>query len=302
MQIRLFDGVQEQVHGGDARHGAVGVPAGELRASELFPVFLGHVVAMMLTDPFGGGNQEAAGAAGGVGDPLAGLGVQQLDHHVADMAGCAELAVDAGGVELAEHVLVQVAHLVRRGDVTVEQFGDVMCSAKGKASSLTMWSICSAVRSLKYDQRIRWCSGSLGKMYSGGSHPQIRHLLCRSVLVVEAFHEHEVSQLADDLDGIGDAALPHMLPSGIHLGLDRASDHECALPVLVESFRGNHNKPVAPSTGIQPFPELCCCTLCDSFVATQIPDFPGISTSPGAFPRHFLSCRRNRHEGRLHIS
>src|SRR5713226_5079986 len=56
-----------------------------------------------------GVDEEAARSSGGVADALAGAGVAHLDHHADDVARRAELAVLAGGVELAEEVLVEVA-------------------------------------------------------------------------------------------------------------------------------------------------------------------------------------------------
>lgn len=45
------------------------------------------------------------------------------------------------------------------------------------------------------------------------------HPLGLELLLVEGPDEHEIGELADDLEGIGDAALPHLLPDGVYLSL-----------------------------------------------------------------------------------
>ena len=52
----------------------------------------------------------------GSADRLGRLGVEHLDHQPDDVARGAELAVDAGGGELAEQVLVEVALDVALGE------------------------------------------------------------------------------------------------------------------------------------------------------------------------------------------
>ena len=64
---------------------------------------------MVLAQIFAGRDQEAAGAAAGIADHVLGLRRGQLDHQLDDVARRAELAVLAGGGDLAEHVLVDVA-------------------------------------------------------------------------------------------------------------------------------------------------------------------------------------------------
>ena len=62
----VSDGVEHEVHGGDAEHGAVGIESGEGAAFEVVPVGIGHGVFVFSADIFGGAYQESGGAAGGV--------------------------------------------------------------------------------------------------------------------------------------------------------------------------------------------------------------------------------------------
>ena len=71
-------------------------------------------------------DQESRSAASRVADHVAGLRRGELDHEPDDVARRAELSVLAGGGDLAEHVLVEVALGVAVGhrDV-VEQVDDL---------------------------------------------------------------------------------------------------------------------------------------------------------------------------------
>ena len=139
------------------------------------------LVGVRLEEVLPGVDEEAAGAGGGIDDALAGLRVDHLHHHADDVARRAELAVGAGGVELAEQVLVEIAlHvLVLRGDLHLVdglagldeqarlvdlELGVSMCSPnepvfapsvlrKGKTFSLTCLSALSAGSWVQYDQR-----------------------------------------------------------------------------------------------------------------------------------------------------
>ena len=45
------------------------------------------------------------------------------------------------------------------------------------------------------------------------------HALGRELLLVELAHEHEVGDVGDDVEWVGDAAFPHLLPDGVDLVL-----------------------------------------------------------------------------------
>ena len=130
VDVGVVDAVQHQVHGGDAQHGGVEVEAVEhvrvrmcsrcsLQQVAGVDGVLLAIVSLHMLRPLVAGvlaqqvviglDQEAGGAAGRVADAVGRLGLQQLHHHADDVARGAELAVDAGGGELAEQVLVEVA-------------------------------------------------------------------------------------------------------------------------------------------------------------------------------------------------
>jgi hypothetical protein len=94
----------------DAQHRVVEIKAMEeamvevlaqLRITENFRVVLAQVLAHR--------HREAAGATGRIHHHIAWGGLGHCHHQLDDVAGRAELAVGAGGGQLAEHVLVDVA-------------------------------------------------------------------------------------------------------------------------------------------------------------------------------------------------
>jgi hypothetical protein len=64
-----------------------------------------------------GAGEEAAGAAGGVEEGLAGLGVDHLDHEGGDGAGGVVFARVAGGLQVVQDLLVDVAEVLALGQV-----------------------------------------------------------------------------------------------------------------------------------------------------------------------------------------
>ncbi len=121
--------MEHEVHGRDAEHGHIEVKAVEHVRLDVLAVGLQEVagedpvdfavLTLLLGDALGGGvllqevvhdgDEEARGAAGRVGDAVGGLGLHEIDHEADDVPRRAELAVDAGGGELAEQVFVEVA-------------------------------------------------------------------------------------------------------------------------------------------------------------------------------------------------
>jgi len=78
-------------------------------------LLVGGGVDVAVSDVLDGTGEEAAGAAGGVEEGLAELGVDLLDHEAGDGAGGVELAGVAGALEVAEDLLVEVAEEVAVG-------------------------------------------------------------------------------------------------------------------------------------------------------------------------------------------
>ncbi len=99
------DAVQEQVHPGDRRGSVVELLAVEAQVAPFL------ALAAQLG---GGGDQHAAGAAGGVVDRLARLGLEHQRHQVDERAVGVELLGGVAGVvgELLDQVLVAVAEFV----------------------------------------------------------------------------------------------------------------------------------------------------------------------------------------------
>ena len=86
------------VHGADPQHGAVHVIAMEhmIHVVVLFGAVKEDVNLVLGFEVSAGLHQKTAGAAGGVTDDIIRLGDHHFHHHLDDMAGRAELAVDAG--------------------------------------------------------------------------------------------------------------------------------------------------------------------------------------------------------------
>ena len=117
VDLRVRDGVEHQVHGRNAQHGAVHVKAGEHRAGKMLPLLRGHAVLVVGAEVLRTGHQKARRAAGGVADEVVRRGLHQFHHHVADVLGRAELAVLPCCCQLAQHILVQVALHIKVGNV-----------------------------------------------------------------------------------------------------------------------------------------------------------------------------------------
>ena len=107
--LRARDGMEHEVHRGDAEHRPVGVEAGEHGAVEALPLSGGHFVFILAAYIFRRGDEEARGAAGGVAYRVVGRRGGELDHHFAYVLRRAELPVLARGRKFAQHVLVEVA-------------------------------------------------------------------------------------------------------------------------------------------------------------------------------------------------
>ncbi len=135
VDLGLVDAVHHQVHQPQAHHGAVDVVAeegglqnglrlfGETRrhrgadkAVLVGPqIFFACLFRQLGDDVLIGPQQKAAGTAGRIGDAVAELRLHQVGHQLDDVARGAELAVLAGGGDLGEEHLVDIALDILKG-------------------------------------------------------------------------------------------------------------------------------------------------------------------------------------------
>ena len=73
-----------------------------------------------------GAGEKAAGAAGGVEEDLAGLGVDAVGHEGGDGAGGVVLARVAGALQVVEDLLVDVAEVLALGQVVEVHAADLV--------------------------------------------------------------------------------------------------------------------------------------------------------------------------------
>ncbi|MNR06658.1 hypothetical protein D3C85_1227390 [compost metagenome] len=123
--VRAVHPVQHHVHAGNTEHRGVEVKSPEhlgidmlaerfkqVASEVLVAVLVGEnacLAGVHAVEVFHGAGKEARRAAGGVADHVCWLRGDQLDHGVDDVARSAELAIDAGGGELAQQVFVYIA-------------------------------------------------------------------------------------------------------------------------------------------------------------------------------------------------
>ncbi len=236
---------------------------GAVRTGIAGPLGVRHRGLVVSADVLGGRDEKARRAAGRVADKLAGFGVHHGHHHAADVLRRAELAVGARGRELREHVLVEVAqvanvvvelgkkpldtldgaleqgrlasgkakggglHGAREGRAVAQALdkgkdelahnavhlggGLVLKAAPAQVGTVDLSAVCVVVGGGK-DMRLRGAK-------------ELLHALGLKFLLVKRTNEHEVGELADDLEGVGDAALPHLLPDGVDLTLGCSRNH-----------------------------------------------------------------------------
>ena len=99
------------VHGADTKHSAIHIVAVEHVVHVmilLLPVEEDLLLAVLL-EVLARRNEEAGRAAGGIADDVIRFRVHQLHHHLNDMAGRAELAIEAGLRDLRKQVFIGVA-------------------------------------------------------------------------------------------------------------------------------------------------------------------------------------------------
>ena len=273
----VVDAVGHHVHGADAEHGPVHVEAVEHVVEEviLLPAVEEDLLLPVLLQVFPRRHQKARGAAGRVADDLVRAGVHELHHHADDVAGGAELAVDAGGGDLGEDVFIHVAlgvgvvkllhegvdavHAVHdlgehegRGDledgvvhilgvgavfVPVEVFDEGEDPLLDHAVHLARREVVEgAPLELLAGDRALADLHLVGKDTFIGEAQHGRLLGAQVVRVVQVADEHEVGHLLHHVQGVGDAARPKDVPQGVHFVFQFAGDHTHIPPVYFDSI------------------------------------------------------------------
>ncbi len=223
---------------------------GELAAGEAVRVALfvvGEVarVGVGFEEVLPGVDEEAAGAGGRIADALAWVaGRTMLDHHADDVARRAELAVLAGGVELAEQVFVEVAlHvLVLGGNLhgvdglagLDEQAGLVDLELGvfhlGREGAARAAERLDEGEDGFLDVLERLVGGELGPVGPAqvGIGKDGREFLAAELggalvvllALVKALEEEQEGELLDGVEGIGQPAGPELVPEGFDGGAE----------------------------------------------------------------------------------
>ena len=260
--VRFLYAVQQHVHAADAQHGGVEVIAveGALVEPASGPGVFVDAVGVVLDEMFGGGDEEAGGAAGRIADDVLRGGRGHVHHQLDDVARRAELPVLPGGGDLAEHVLVEVTLGVAVGHVDVVELVDDVGQDPGRGHHEEgVLHVIGVGRSLVGVSR-------LAQRLDEGEHPvphRLEHLLRRKLLearpaqrvlaggeqrlldraagagglvllarvqLVEALDEQQVGELLDDRQRVRDAAGPHGVPDAVDPGLQLTGNHGSFAP------------------------------------------------------------------------
>ena len=273
----VVDAVGHHVHGADAEHGPVHVEAMEHVVEEvvLLPPVEEDGLLLILLQILPRRHQEAGGAAGRVADHLLRAGVHELHHHADDVAGGAELAVDAGGGDLGEDVFVHVAlgvgvvHLLHEGVDAVHAVHDLgehegrgdledgVVHILGVGAVLVPVEVFDEGEYPLLDHGIHLArrevvEGAPLELLAGDRALADLHLVGKNALIAEAQHgrllgaqvvgvvqvadEHEVGHLLYHIQRIRDSARPEDVPQGVHFVLQFAGDHTHIPPVYFDNI------------------------------------------------------------------
>ena len=105
----VLDVVEQEIgHAQEVRH----VLFLDAAQAGLEQAFLEYALHMMLAHVVNGAGEEAAGAASGVDEDLAGLGIEAVRHELGDGAGGVEFPGVSRGLEVAKDFLVNVAEVL----------------------------------------------------------------------------------------------------------------------------------------------------------------------------------------------
>ena len=253
--VGVFDAVEQHVHAADAEHGVIEIEAVEEAGMEVIAEFgvaedFGVVVAQILA----GGDEEAAGAGGGVANDVLGLGGGEGHHELDDVARGAKLPVLAGAGDFAEHVLVEIAFgvAVVHGDFVeeVDDLGEEAGGGDGEAGILHVVGVGGAIAAegaeegedvfADYGMHFAGfevfedgpavigvgavagvCAFGEGAAFDGFAESGGFGLF-EGLEFIEAAEEEEVGDLFDDFEGVGNAARPEGIPDCVYLLFDFA--------------------------------------------------------------------------------
>ncbi len=215
---------------------------------------------MHAVEVFHGAGEKACGAAGRVADDLGGLWGDQLDHRVDDMARRAELAVDTGGGELAQQVFVDIALYVALGQRQVVDhlhsggkhglvldlqvgvlhvladmakaftlaalaFGDAELGEEGVDLLLEVAVQLLAAHVAEVLPAQQLAFRGIGEEAVEGLAGAVGFALGHVFLHVEHAGEHQVADLLDHSQRVGDAASPEFFPEFVDVVADFAGEH-----------------------------------------------------------------------------
>ena len=216
---------------------------------------------MIVAEIFASGDQEAAGAAGGIDDHILRTRRHHLDHQCNDVARGAELAVLPGGRNLRQHVFVEVALGVA---ILHRDFGEkiyYLCQQCGRWDGEARTFHMGGVRGASLGHVAQEGKHMLGNDFEHRSRVLVLQLgpahfligdaatladailafredapfdrlaeavglvLFKSMGVIQPAHEQEVSDLFDHFERIGDATRPKGIPYIVDLGAKFAGQH-----------------------------------------------------------------------------
>ena len=256
--VGVLHAVEEHVHRADAEHGVVEVEAVEQALVEvLLELWVVEEIRIALAQVLAGGDEKARRAAGRVAEDVVRRGRGHLDHEADDVARGAELAVLAGGGDLAEHVFVEVAlgvavlhrHLVEQ----VHHLGQERRGGDGEAGVLHVVGVGGAVAAQRAQEgedvlvhdgehvgrgeilETRpaqvLVGAALGVVSLGKDAPLHRlferggFVLLQRVQVVQPPQEEQVGDLLDDFERVGDPPGPEGVPDAVDLIAEFTGEH-----------------------------------------------------------------------------
>ncbi len=129
LELRAFDAVQQQVHGCDAHHRGVQIVADKRRVVEVFESHRFEQNRLPVTVEQGarGVGQKTRRAARWIANDVARRRIDQIDHHLNDVARRAKLPVASGCGQLRQQIFIQIAHRVEirsAAFAAIERFGN----------------------------------------------------------------------------------------------------------------------------------------------------------------------------------
>ena len=210
----------------------------------------------LLQEIFDDGDKEARSAGGRIAAAVGGLGIEDFDHGPDDVARGAELPSDACRAELGKEIFVEVAlgvslgqgKLLDSGDRADEEVagGDEAVRILQKAAETGALGdfIPHEWEKLVTDDLEHFVAAEVSEagpaeiLPLGGecSCERAREFLSPAFVAgfrdIEQPGEHEVADLLDDGDRIGDAAGVELQPEGVDLGFEAVGNHEIVLSGL----------------------------------------------------------------------